>query len=353
VHPLLKLREFFYNKEIFSSVSLPAFTISVGNISLGGSGKSPLCDLICSFSEEKKKSLLLLSRGYGRESKEVALILANESLVAASFIGDEPWMIKNKHPGIKLLVHSDRGVKAQENWEKCSAEIVLLDDAFQHWKIKRDIDIVLVDAYADLEQATLPFGALRETKEALLRADIIILSRSQEVSTEQREILLSQLNTLAKNPRKKSNWRRNFVVQKDPLLLEMNYAPKYLGNKQKQIKIEELQNKNCILVSGIAKGKSFAKSVEACGAKVLDQIEFSDHSLLSQRKIIQVTKVFEKWEKENPWILITEKDWARWHDKLSFFPKNTYYFSVGLEFAEKGQEKLFSALWDAYQCIKF
>lgn len=353
MHPLLKVREWIYEKGLRKSIALPAFTVSVGNISMGGTGKSPFTAFLCGLAQEKKKQALLLSRGYARKEASAVLVKAGGELPDASVVGDEPWMIKARHPEIHLLVHPDRSLMASRQWKECHADCVFLDDAFQHWRAVRDLDIVLVDAHSSLTQNTLPLGRLREPKEALRRADILLLTRGDEVSTERKAQLLSELKAMVALPRKKNSWRRNLVPQTTPLLLEMNYGASALHSvhAKAMLSCESLRGRECILVSGIAKAHSFRKSVESCGGRVVEEICLADHSALLATHLQQVSEIHKRHPEA--YVLLTEKDWARWQTQISQFPENSFYLAVELVFAGNGLEHFRQKFWSAYECTKF
>lgn len=353
---MLKIREFLYQLGIKKTVSFPALTISVGNISFGGTGKSPTAEWLCSLAQEKNKTVLFLSRGYGRKSNETIVLQAQEPALDAAVMGDEPRMIKCRHPEVTMLIDANRACKAKEHWSECSANWIILDDGFQHWKATRDIDIVLVDAKENFQQATLPFGRLREPLQALRRADLVVLSRTTEVSAEFLELQKKRINAILQMPREKKIWKRETTQPKEVPILSMNYTASniiHVLNEQKQFSPAFLQKRACILISGIARSKSFRKSVEELGAQVLGEIHFADHQFLRKNDLEKIHVLYTRWKEKNPVILITEKDWARWQQELADFPTESYRINIELQFAPGDEECLRKTLESADACIKF
>lgn len=176
------LRNSFYRKEIFASHSLGAKTISIGNITVGGTGKTPLVALVAEILAEKGEKVCVLSRGYGRKNPKSRVLVSDgeKVLVEAEFAGDEPFELANKLLG-KAFVISDanRVPAAKFALEKFNVTAFVLDDAFQHQKAKRDLNIACIDATNPFGNGkTLPSGILREPLENLKRADAIVITRA-------------------------------------------------------------------------------------------------------------------------------------------------------------------------------
>ena len=179
---IANLRNALYEKGVFSSRSLGVKTISVGNLTVGGTGKTPLVRMIAEILAERGEKVCVLSRGYGRENpKSRVLVSDGEKVLAeAKYAGDEPFELAQNLPG-KAIVIADANRVAAARWarEKFDVTAFVLDDAFQHQKVKRDLNVVLLDAtnpFGDYKM--LPFGRLREPLENLRRADVIVITRS-------------------------------------------------------------------------------------------------------------------------------------------------------------------------------
>ena len=175
-------RNTLYDRGVFKSVSLGVPVISVGNITVGGTGKTPMVALIAEQLFEKGEKVCILTRGYRRENpKRRVLVSDGERILAdAKQAGDEPFELARKLLG-KACVVADANRASSGIWarEKFGITAFVLDDAFQHRRVKRDTDIVLVDATNPFgNRKTLPFGILREPLKNLKRADLIVITRA-------------------------------------------------------------------------------------------------------------------------------------------------------------------------------
>ena len=186
---ITNIRNSLYEKDVFKSYSLGAPAISVGNITVGGTGKTPMVAFVAQVLIERDEKVCILTRGYGRENpKERVLVADGEKILAdARTAGDEPFELARKLGG-KAVIIADRDRVAAAKWakEKFGVSVFVLDDAFQHRRARRDLDIVLLDATNPFgNEKTLPFGRLREPLENLNRAGLIIITRAN-LATEER-----------------------------------------------------------------------------------------------------------------------------------------------------------------------
>ncbi|MCY7377280.1 MAG: tetraacyldisaccharide 4'-kinase, partial [Pyrinomonadaceae bacterium] len=189
------VRNVLYEKGVFKSISLGVPVVSVGNITVGGTGKTPMVALIAEMLFESGAKVGILTRGYGRENpKQRVLVSDGERILAdAKQSGDEPFELARKLLG-KAVVVADTDRVAAGIWarEKFGVTAFVLDDAFQHRRLKRDSDIVLIDATNPFGNGkTLPFGILREPLGNLKRADSIVITRAnlvEDVSNLQSQI---------------------------------------------------------------------------------------------------------------------------------------------------------------------
>ncbi len=179
---ITNFRNALYEKEIFKSVSLGVPTFSVGNITVGGTGKTPLVALIAEMLAGEGARVCVLTRGYGRENAKTRAVVSDgeQILIDAKQAGDEPSELARRLLG-KAVVIADANRVAAGKWarETFQTTVFVLDDAFQHRRARRDLDIVLIDATNPFGNGkTLPFGILREPLANLKRADAIVVSRA-------------------------------------------------------------------------------------------------------------------------------------------------------------------------------
>jgi tetraacyldisaccharide 4'-kinase len=172
----------YLHKATTPSVRVEVPVISVGNITTGGTGKTPAVLKILDTLDSPLKPAVI-SRGYGRSSEGMRIV---DSKNFKDF-GDEPVLIKKKHPEVEVIVGADR-LKCARFAQEQGQEVIILDDGFQSWELKRDRDIVMIDcSYPFGGGYLLPFGRLREPVKALSRADSVILNRCQLISGEEIE----------------------------------------------------------------------------------------------------------------------------------------------------------------------
>jgi tetraacyldisaccharide 4'-kinase len=197
---ITNLRNSLYERGIFKSSALGSPAISIGNITVGGTGKTPLVAFVAGILAEQGEKVCILTRGYGRENpKERILVSDGEKILAdVKKAGDEPFELARKLLG-KAMIVADANRAAAANWARENFEVTVfvLDDGFQHRQTKRDLDIVLLDATNPFGNSkTLPFGILREPLENLKRADLIIVTRANLIDKSQISNLKSQISNL-------------------------------------------------------------------------------------------------------------------------------------------------------------
>lgn len=250
---VIRLRNFFYDKEIFKSFKLPIPVISVGNLSLGGSGKTSLvrylCENLSSFFH-----IAVLSRGYKRKSKGPVIVMEKGELKTNwENSGDEPYLLgkifeKNKIK-VDIVVDENRKRGSEIILKRLKADLILLDDGFQHRKLKRDLDLVLVKK-KDLTDRVFPFGRLREPLSSLKRTDAIILSYQE----------YEPFDFFYGNKPVFKFYRKNWKI------LDKNLEIVY-----------HIKDKEFIAFCGLGENKQFFDILEKLNLKVRKKISFPDH----------------------------------------------------------------------------
>ena len=173
------LRNLLYDLKIFKTLKVKTPVISVGNISSGGSGKTILVQALLEYFFERNLRPAILSRGYGRSSKGLVVVADGKAILASiSEAGDEPYLIANNFPNATVLVSEDRFKGADYLEKKFSPDVIILDDGFQHRRLHRDHDLVIIDFPESPRPHLLPWGNLRESQSNISRADIILYSKN-------------------------------------------------------------------------------------------------------------------------------------------------------------------------------
>ncbi|MEO6883446.1 MAG: tetraacyldisaccharide 4'-kinase [Bacteroidia bacterium] len=289
---IIALRNLFFDIGIFSYKKIIVPVISVGNLSIGGTGKTPHIEYLIRLLKNNY-NVATLSRGYGRRSKNY--FLANENS-NSNEIGDEPMQFKHKFPEISVAVDAKR-VNGIENLLKTNPKIdaILLDDAFQHRAVKPHLSILLSD-YKKLffNDFILPIGNLREPRNGYKRADIIIITKCPEtISDLEKENIKSKIKNL-------THQKIIFSFVKYGNLISLNTT-----------EIAQLDSElDILLVTGIANSLPLEKYLKG-KVKTIFPMRFRDHHNFTSTDIQQVKNNFSELKSSKKIILCTEKDAMR------------------------------------------
>ncbi|HHT9129635.1 MAG TPA: tetraacyldisaccharide 4'-kinase [Candidatus Brocadiaceae bacterium] len=295
---VVKTRIFFYKKGILKSVRLPVPVISVGNITMGGTGKTPVVEYIARYLQKKGKRAAILSRGYAANIKQ-----ANSTQPKGVF-NDEFLLFKENIPDIPGLLNKDRirsGLEAIKNFQ---AEYLLLDDGFQHLRLERDLDIVIIDALNPFGyEHVLPQGMLREPVEELKRADMLILTHVDQCNHDTVKAIVNRLSAIAGHVPVVETVHKPICLEsaKDATQLDINY----------------LYGKRVLAFCAIGNPVSFRKSIETLGAEVLDFRVFPDHHVYTPSELRKLNEAAQRIKPEA--IIITQKDKVKIKNHLALW----------------------------------
>ena len=295
------LRNLFYNKGIFKSTEYKLPLICVGNLSVGGTGKTPMTEFLIALLKNTYK-VAVLSRGYKRKSE--GFILSNKNTKVED-IGDEPFQYHAKFNNIHIAVDADRRNGISQLQELVNPDLILLDDAFQHRKVKAGFNILLT-AYNDLyvNDFMLPAGNLRDNRREAKRADIIVVTKCPiSISEDEKNALIKKLAPKA--------YQKVFFTT-----IKYNDLVKSI---EAEININSLQSEKFTLVTGIANPKPLVDHLSNEGFS-FEHLNFPDHHNFSDSEIKKL--------KKHPLIVTTEKDYVRLKNKIS----NLYYIGIKIEF---------------------
>lgn len=322
-------RNLLFNVGILKSVPHQTTSVSVGNITVGGTGKTPHIEYLIRLLKENHK-ISTLSRGYKRETK--GFLLANDKTTYRE-IGDEPMQFHSKFNDISVAVDEKRRRGIEELEKQVQPDVILLDDCFQHRWIKPSLNIVLVD-YSSVgdSQFMLPTGELREFKSGLKRADIIVVSKSPNIYSpiEHRRIkeLIKPLNH--------QTTFFSFVNYLD--ITPFNDAAKNIMADEKF----DLLEYKALVFAGIAKISPLIDHLQKRTKDVL-LAEFSDHHSFEPADIVRVTNQFKEIISSNKVLITTEKDAMRLKDErlaplLEEFP--VFYIPIEIGFHKVNEEEV-------------
>jgi tetraacyldisaccharide 4'-kinase len=302
-------------------------SIGVGNLSVGGAGKTPLIEYLICLLQKNTYSLATLSRGYKRKTK--GFILANESSTASD-IGDEPLLFKHKY-NILVAVDAKRanGLKQLINLGAQSPNVVLLDDVFQHRSVRCGLNILVSDFNRlYFNDDLLPYGRLRESIDGALRADIIIITKTPEkTSAIEKRTIIKDINPLA---------------HQQVFFSYLNYGELYAinNNKQKLDTLKELFQYRIISFTGIANATPMIDYLKEYAADV-KHLPFDDHHEFTMNDLLDIEKYYQSFTGGNKILVTTEKDLMRLMEKEIWdFAKtlNIYVLPIEVTFKEKEEE---------------
>jgi len=289
------LRRVFFRLHIFKRKKISCPVISVGNLTLGGTGKTPTVIQIAQLLKSNNRRPVVVSRGYGRKDETEIIVVSDgrSVLVDVQTGGDEPVMIGSMLPGIPVVVGRKRYQAALLALQRFSPDAIVLDDGFQHLSLKRDLDIVLVDAGNPFGNGKLfPAGILREPMNALDRAHAVLVTKADGILDVGR----------LKETIRRHTQARIFTSRQAPMDL--------IDSRSAEIKpLTELRGSRVLAFSGIARPDSFINMLKALGADIAAVSTYPDHF---EYQPSDLAAVFRKAadEKVNM-IITTEKDAIR------------------------------------------
>ncbi len=312
----MRLREKFYQKNIFKSTAFEVPVISVGNLTLGGTGKTPMVQFLARLLQENGFRPAIISRGYGGATKERINIVSDgkEIFLGADYVGDEPRMLAETLPGVPVLTGIVRKLPAAEA-VKMGANVLLLDDGFQHMAIRRDLDIVLfnTDKLAG-NSRVFPGGDLREPVHALHRCHAFVLTSINEQNQERAENFKALLN-------KKFPGKHVFFSRTLPTGVVLQQA----NGEKTPVQPQEIADQRCFAFCGIARPEGFQQTLKDLCIDPIALRALSDHFAYAAKTVRQLIK--EAQQAEASCFLCTEKDLV----KLRQFDLQLPLYGVAME----------------------
>ncbi|MGB0453439.1 MAG: tetraacyldisaccharide 4'-kinase [Bacteriovoracaceae bacterium] len=320
---IYRVRRLAYNTGVLSSKRFAYPVISVGNISFGGTGKTPLIMWLSEFINKREQSSIILTRGYKSQKEKSYAILSHfqKKRASAKDIGDEAMMILERLQKGSVIVGRKRVDNLIYAADKVDGDVVLLDDGHQHLKIERDMNIVLFDALMPLSRYhTPPLGYLREGLTAIKDSNFILIGRTDQTTREKVEGLKQLI--LKHAPRKVP-------------IAEFCYVPDGVYDKDNK-KLGEgdfLKGKRVCAVTAIASPKSFYNMIDHLGGVIVKKFAFADHYFYTEDDL---DKIQEFQKKEDILVVTTEKDFV----KLSSIkhPLNFAYCKIDINFTSGEEE---------------
>jgi tetraacyldisaccharide 4'-kinase len=290
---VVKLRRWLYARGMMQTSSLPCKVISVGNIVVGGSGKTPVVAYTARMLKEHSNlSVAVLSRGYRGEVSGPAAVSDGQKIIFGPVeAGDEAHMLARALPGIPVLIGKDRSITGFMAFRKWNCDAVILDDGFQHLKLVRDVDIIVMDATRPFGlDHLLPRGYLREPLSSLNRADLILLTRVDQCGDL--DYVRDRLSRIAPSVP----------------VFEGVYEPRSLRSldTQQEVGLDAIRDRDILAVCGIANPLSFVKTLKSLEPAEVSLVAFPDHFAYPPRSIEAIRR--KAAELRVDVIVTTEKD---------------------------------------------
>lgn len=321
---IIVLRNKLYDWQLFHARAFKVPTIGVGNISVGGTGKSPMVEYLIRLLKDEF-NISTLSRGYGRKTSGY---LEASALSSPEEIGDEPTQFKQKFNEIRVVVDENRTRALEKLEHEC--DVVILDDAFQHRKVKTELQILLFDYNKIFDSDwILPFGNLREPIRGLSRANIIMVTKTPKIfSPMERRRVEAHLP----NP-KNIPIVYSYLKYGEFKPLHESFEQKSLSQCDKKTQV--------ILITGIADASLLVNYLEFNKLKILKHFNYADHYNYNLVDVSKWQAEYDHIQSDNKIVITTEKDAMRllhpkFENKLDAFP--IYYLPIETEVHEKDKE---------------
>lgn len=311
------VKNFLYDYGYRKSTETPQFTVSIGNLAVGGTGKTPHAEYLIKALKDTYP-VAYLSRGYRRDTH--GMVLASQA-PTCSEIGDEATQVKWKFRDIPVVVDGNRRRALQWMYENLSAQIVILDDAYQHRRITPSHSILLLDSnYSVFDEPMLPAGRLREPSSRIDRADTVIVTKC---SPDFRPVDMM-------------TWRSklNLTAAQSLYFTRLAYNPPLRESTQQYIPESLLRGTRVLLVTGIERPEPLRDHLQELGAHV-EQLRFPDHHRFTPADMSEIIRRFSLLGGEMPMIITTEKDIARltsYGQIPDIVRDNLYSVSVEIQF---------------------
>lgn len=288
------LRNLFFEIGLLKIVDVGKPVISVGNLTAGGTGKTPHVIAIAEILMKAEKRVAILSRGHGRETKGTVVVCDGTSVLTDSrTAGDEALLIAQRLKNAVVIVDENRVRGARFAIRNFQPDVFILDDGFQHRYIKRNSDIVLIHRdQSPFKTMLLPAGYRREFVSALQRADAIVVTKTDKVGD-------------ADNFRQQRNIADSAKIFSSAMI-PRGFVRLFDGVPQS---MDMMRGRSAIAVCGIADPKSFRQTLESCGVTVVEMLTFGDHHQFSTADLARMITSFRQHQAE--YVLTTEKDAVR------------------------------------------
>ena len=334
---VVQFRLYLYRTGVVRRFPLGCQVISVGNVTVGGTGKTPMVEMLARELSREGRKVAILSRGYRKKEKTALQKLGDvfkggashtpprivsdgrRLLLDSEMSGDEPYMLATNLPDVVVLVDKDRVKSGRYAVRHFGCDTLLLDDGFQYQKLLHRLDLVLVDRTNPFGNGNvLPRGFLREPARNIARAKFICITKARHGDTDELRRRIRELNPGAG-------------------IMECNHEPCALVGafSREHHPLEQLRGMKVVALSGIASPQSFEKSLEELGATLLKRRRYADHHRFSQQEVIDIVNEAQSLGADA--VVTTEKDAVRM-TRIDRCAVPVYYVRIEVRFASGEEE---------------
>lgn len=320
---VVSFKNSLYDRGLFKLYQAPVPVISIGNLTMGGTGKTPLTDFCLKALVQKGKRVAVISRSYRADAESPVLVDVTHPY-AAKYFGDEPVLLASENPEVDVYVGPRKWQTAQYAISEKDYDCLIVDDGFQHRRLYRDLNIVILDATESFDNyQVLPEGRAREPWKGIDRADVIVLTKCNLADPDNLKLIEQSL-------------------PKDKEVLYFDYQIRQLhGPHDRTLPASELKEKKLFLVSAIARPDVFEKMMRELGDVSKRSLHFRDHH---QYKMADAKKIQEEFiHSKADYLITTEKDAIKLR---RFMDKEVELWSASLEIAEQGKKGRLSEIID-------
>ncbi|MCR5834586.1 MAG: tetraacyldisaccharide 4'-kinase [Selenomonadaceae bacterium] len=330
---LVNLRLLGYELGFSGKERLNCFVISLGNITVGGTGKTPTAQRLAKEIRDLGYRVVILNRGYrAKFSGEVGIVSDGKNLnMDAAEAGDEAYMLAKHLPNVPVLIGARRAVTGQYAIENFGAEVVILDDGYQHWQVIRDLDILLVDAVSVFGNGhLLPRGTLRESMSHISRADVCLMTKVDQASDGSRELIRETVHKY--NPTAQ-------IVESIHQPRKLIPLAKWANDLMEEgIGVDTISGRRVMAVSAIGNPASFERTLKDLGAEIISSLRYPDHHDYTIMEMEDIMRQVDSFGAEM--IIVTEKDAVKIPKEFAQEKQSVPVFVISVEvtFQEGGKE---------------
>ena len=324
-YSIAQVRNYLYNHKLFRTRTVSVPVISVGNLSFGGTGKTPLVMWIAQQIQQAGFKVVILSRGYKRKSLFTKIVSDTEQVrITRRTAGDEPYQMAYRLKGIPIIVSRNRVRGAKKALKRFNPDIIILDDGFQHRKLTRNVDIVLIDSASVFNKTVL----LREPLKNIGRAHAVVFTKYNFYPNAE-DIHQQMVKTFS-----------------CPVFYSY-YTPLFIANETEKLPARVLENASVWLAAGIGKPDYFVFTIEQTGAHIEKTFFYRDHARYTRWRVRKIINTFNASSAD--YIITTEKDW---HKIKRWVPTGTRLYYAEIEVTLNRSALLLKLIYDLTELKK-